>query len=168
MGQVDVYKVHHHGSRYSTNTAWLQTVQPRVAIVSTGTGNGFGHPTEECIERLHNAGVKTYWTEQGNGVVPEPGMDVVGGTIIVEVSSQTPNTYTVRPTAPGLSTDSYQTWLGTGGSAPAATTTFAWSKRSNLYHDARCRLVANISPSNLQTGTAPPVGKGLHKNCPQQ
>jgi beta-lactamase superfamily II metal-dependent hydrolase len=56
VGQVDVYKVHHHGSRYSTNTAWLQAINPRVGIVSTGTGNTYNHPTEECIERLHNTG----------------------------------------------------------------------------------------------------------------
>jgi len=29
IGQVDVYKVHHHGSQHSTNTAWPQTIMPR-------------------------------------------------------------------------------------------------------------------------------------------
>jgi hypothetical protein len=104
----DVYKVHHHGSRYSTNTAWLQVVNPRIGIVSTGTGNSYNHPTEECIERLHNAGVIAYWTESGNGVAPEDGVDVVGGTIIVEVPTQA-TSYTVRHTAGAATVDQFDT-----------------------------------------------------------
>jgi len=101
VGQVDVYKVHCHGSRYSTNTAWLQTINPRVAVVWTGNSNTFGHPTQECIERLHNAGVKMFWTETGNGVPPEDGVDVVGGTIIVDVPATASSTCfrTTQPTS---------------------------------------------------------------------
>src|SRR5262245_47457243 len=43
VGQVDVQKVHHHGSVHSTNTAWLQTIVPRIGIVSSGNGNGYDH-----------------------------------------------------------------------------------------------------------------------------
>jgi hypothetical protein len=126
-------------------------------------GRNLRHPTLECIERLHIAGVKTYWTETGAGVAPEPGLDVVGGTIVVEVQAASTSTYTVRPTAAGTAVDTYQTWLAAG----APTVTYAWSKRSNLYHVATCRFVASISPDNLQTGTTPPAGKTLHKDCPQ-
>src|SRR5262249_27294420 len=38
VGEVEVYKVHHHGSRYSSNLAWLNTIKPIVAIISTGDG----------------------------------------------------------------------------------------------------------------------------------
>ncbi len=37
--QVEVYEVHHHGSRYSSNEAWLAKIKPRVGIVSAGDGN---------------------------------------------------------------------------------------------------------------------------------
>jgi hypothetical protein len=61
-----------------------------------------------------------------------------------------------------------QTWTTAGGpSVPAGAPGFAWSKQSNLYHDSRCRFVATISPANLQTGTTPPPGKTLHKDCPK-
>ncbi|PYQ86059.1 MAG: hypothetical protein DMG02_26175 [Acidobacteria bacterium] len=168
VGQVDVYKVHHHGSRYSTNTAWLQAINPRVAVVSTGNGNTFGHPTQECMERLHNAGVKMYWTEAGNGVPPEDGVDVVGGNIIVEVPQQA-NRYTVRTTAGTPTTTQFDTWLTASGTpTPTPTPTgFAWSKRSNIYHVSTCRFVTTISPDNLQTGSTPPSGKTLHKDCPK-
>lgn len=169
VGQIDVYKVHHHGSRYSTNTAWLQAVNPRIGIVSTGTGNSYNHPTEECIERLHNAGVKAYWTESGNGVPPEDGIDIVGGTIIVEVPAQA-TSYTVRHTVGAATVDQFDTWLaaaGTPTTTTPVTTSFAWSTKSNVYHHSTCRFVATISPSNLRTGTTPPPGKTLHKDCPK-
>jgi beta-lactamase superfamily II metal-dependent hydrolase len=170
VGQVDVYKVHHHGSRYSTNSAWLQTINPRVGIISTGNGNTHGHPTEECVERLHNAGVKMYWTEAGNGALPEDGVDTIGGTIIVDVPAAA-NTYTVRHTAGVQTTTQFNTWLSGGGTphhppiSPVAS--FAWSKNSNLYHAATCRFVSTISAGNLQTGATPPLGKTLHKDCPK-
>jgi len=36
-----------------------------------------------------NAGIKTYWTEKGNGVDPEPGLETVSGNIIVEIPADT-------------------------------------------------------------------------------
>jgi beta-lactamase superfamily II metal-dependent hydrolase len=169
VGQVDVYKVHHHGSRYSTNTTWLDAINPRVAVISTGTGNTYNHPTEECIERLHSAGVKMYWTERGNGVPPEDGVDVVGGSIVVEVPTPA-TTYTVRTTAGTPTTTQFDTWL-TGGGTPAPPTPtptgFAWSKNSNLYHVSTCKVVATIAPGNLRTGSTPPPGKTLHQDCPK-
>jgi hypothetical protein len=144
-----VYKVHHHGSRYSTNSTWLQTIHPRIGIVSTATGNTHNHPTEECIERLHNAGIKLFWTKSGNGIAPEDGFD------------------TVRTTAPAATT-TFNTWLSGGDlGGPTTTTSFVWSKNSNLYHVASCKTAQTISPANRQTGTTPPAGKTLHHDCPK-
>src|SRR5206468_3870783 len=95
VGRVDVYKVHDHGGRLSTNAAWLAAVHPRVAVISTGTGNHSGSPAQECLDRLHRAGVKTYWTEIGSGAAPEPGLDVVGGNVLIDVAPGA-TTYTVR------------------------------------------------------------------------
>lgn len=96
VGRVDVYKVHHHCSAYSSNDAWLSTTGPRIGIVSVGDGNSYGHPTAACLERLHRHGVKTYWTETGNGASPEPGFDVVSGSVTVEVTPEA-SEYTVTP-----------------------------------------------------------------------
>ena len=86
VGPVEVYKVHHHCSRYSTNPAWLSTITPRIAIISAGVGNGYGHPTEECLSRLHAFGARTYWTSVGRGAIPEYGSDVVAqGSVVLEV-----------------------------------------------------------------------------------
>jgi beta-lactamase superfamily II metal-dependent hydrolase/transposase-like protein len=88
IGPIDVYKVHHHCSAYSTNETWLKDTQPTVAIISTGDGNDYGHPSESCLERLHGADVqKVYWTEKGSGGTPQAG-DVIAGDVAIEV---TPN-----------------------------------------------------------------------------
>lgn len=163
VGQVEVYKVHHHGSRYSTNDPWLATVRPRIGIISTGAGNKHNHPTQECMERLHQAGIRTYWTEIGNGIDPEPSLDVVGGNIIVEVAPGAQN-FTV--THSGTVVHTYPIW-GSSDSSPAVTPAFSWSKKSNVYHHTSCRYVANISPSNLEQGNTAPQGKTLHPGCPK-
>jgi len=169
VGQVDVYKVHHHCSAYSTNTAWLTTVQPRIGIVSVGDGNSYHHPTEDCLERLHNAGVKLYWTEKGDAT-PDPQTDIVAGTVIVQVAPRAA-TYTVTY---GNQSDSYSLWLlpaemgPTPASPPPVQRQYIWSKKSNVYHYAECKTARAIKPENLQRGNAPPTGKTLHQLCPMQ
>lgn len=163
VGQIDVYKVHHHCSSYSTNPAWVTAVQPRIGIVSVGDGNSYRHPTQECVERLHNAGVKLYWTETGAGEPPDPNMDVVAGTVAVQVQPGD-TTFTVTYSN---QTDTYSLWDTTGSAVTVPVPRFAWSKKSGVYHYAECKVVSNIKPENLERGDTPPPGKTLHQTCPQ-
>lgn len=169
VGTINVYKVHHHCSSHSTNEFWLGKTQPAVGIISTGDGNSYGHPTADCLERLHAHNVQAYWTETGNGAEPEPAIDVVGGNIIVEVAPNSPS-YTV--TYGGSHVDTY-TLTGNGTNTDASpspavkTAKYAWSKNSNFYHFANCKFVQNIAPANLQQGDSPPQNKTLHKDCPK-
>ena len=55
---ADILKVSHHGSRYSSSEAFLQAVCPETAIISCGENNVYGHPHEDVIERLYDAGTK--------------------------------------------------------------------------------------------------------------
>ncbi|MBP2017392.1 competence protein ComEC [Symbiobacterium terraclitae] len=61
---ADVLKVAHHGSRFSTTERFLRAVSPRVAVVSAGRGNPFGHPHGEVLERLRAAGAEVWRTDQ--------------------------------------------------------------------------------------------------------
>ena len=54
MGST-VLKVAHHGSASSTSQAFLDYVQPQLAMVSAGQENRFGHPRLQVRERLQNA-----------------------------------------------------------------------------------------------------------------
>jgi competence protein ComEC len=47
-----VLKVAHHGSSGSSSAAFLAVVDPRVAVISVGADNTFGHPAPETVQRL--------------------------------------------------------------------------------------------------------------------
>ncbi len=51
----DVLKVSHHGSRSSSDEAFLYRVSPRLAVVMPGTRTPFGFPKPETLERLRHA-----------------------------------------------------------------------------------------------------------------
>lgn len=53
----------HHGSRTSTIPAFLSAVSPDVAVYSAGSGNAYGHPSGEVLDRLAAAGIATYGTD---------------------------------------------------------------------------------------------------------
>jgi hypothetical protein len=161
VGQVEVYKVNHHGSRYSSNSNWLSTIKPKIAIISCGTST-YHHPTSDCLDRLHAQNIPTYWTETGNGVAPVAGKDKIGGNIIVEVDT---NATTFAVTYDGTKLDTYEVWNPVG--VTASTNSFAWSKNSSVYHLANCSYVKSISPTNLQTNSVAPPGKTLHVGCPK-
>ena len=54
--RADILKVPHHGSKTSTSRAFVQQVQPRVGIISTGAGNPFGHPHQQVLDVLATTG----------------------------------------------------------------------------------------------------------------
>ncbi len=53
----DVIKIPHHGSRTSSSQEFLNAVSSRIAVISAGRNNAFGHPHEEVLEYLKNAQV---------------------------------------------------------------------------------------------------------------
>lgn len=63
LGPVDVLKVGHHGSRTSTGAAWLGELTPRVAVISAGDGNRYGHPAPETVARLQQYGAQVWRTD---------------------------------------------------------------------------------------------------------
>ncbi|HBQ10934.1 MAG TPA: DNA internalization-related competence protein ComEC/Rec2 [Myxococcales bacterium] len=65
---VDVLKVAHHGSRTSSDEALLRRLRPRVAVVSAGRQNRFGHPHPEVWERLTRLVPRVFRTDRDGGV----------------------------------------------------------------------------------------------------
>ncbi|OGZ66711.1 MAG: hypothetical protein A2822_00760 [Candidatus Staskawiczbacteria bacterium RIFCSPHIGHO2_01_FULL_41_41] len=60
----DVLKVAHHGSKYSSFESFLQAVNPKVAVISVGGENTYGHPTPEVLQRLAKFGITVLRTDQ--------------------------------------------------------------------------------------------------------
>ncbi len=55
-----VLKVGHHGSDTSTSYPFLREIMPEFAVIQVGTGNSYGHPAENTLSKLRDAGVKIY------------------------------------------------------------------------------------------------------------
>ena len=59
----DVFVVSHHGSANSNSTAFLNVVNPQYALISCELGNSYGHPSDEALKRLREAGCLLYRTD---------------------------------------------------------------------------------------------------------
>jgi len=76
---VDILKVAHHGSAYQ-EPAFLDAVDPAVALVSVGLVNDYGHPNPAVLARLARGGARVLRTDQGGdlaAVTAGPGLAVV-------------------------------------------------------------------------------------------
>jgi competence protein ComEC len=66
--QVDVLKVPHHGSRYQ-DLAWLDSLGARLAVVSVGADNDYGHPAAATLDDLAAHGTEVLRTDRDGDVV---------------------------------------------------------------------------------------------------
>ena len=93
--KADVLKVGHHGSGYSSTSAFLKKVNPKYAIISVGK-NSYGHPNVDAMTRIAAAGAEVYRTDEV-------------GTIIVTTDGNTyslnKNTSTIQSNAPPVEDD---------------------------------------------------------------
>lgn len=63
-----VLKVPHHGSSNGSDFGFLKAVSPRIAVISVGRGNAFGHPAKITLRRLRRLGSKVYRTDRTGDV----------------------------------------------------------------------------------------------------
>lgn len=56
VGDIDVLKLGHHGSKVSVDLDLLETLKPELSIASAGEGNRYGHPSDACIDTVKEAG----------------------------------------------------------------------------------------------------------------
>lgn len=69
LQKVDVLKVSHHGSKEATSKELLAVTKPKLAIISVGKNNKFGHPTKEVLERLKDEGVEIKRTDEIGDII---------------------------------------------------------------------------------------------------
>jgi competence protein ComEC len=67
--RADVLKVGHHGSSTSSGDSFLDLVHPRLALVSVGAGNHYGHPSAEVMQDLRMRGIQVLRTDENGSVV---------------------------------------------------------------------------------------------------
>ena len=67
--QSDVLLIPHHGSSTSSSAAFLNAVDPQIAVISVGRGNPHGHPTPEVLHRLDSLPCQIERTDDDGAVV---------------------------------------------------------------------------------------------------
>lgn len=82
---ADILKVAHHGSKYSSDADFLETVSPKAAVISCGTDNLYGHPHGETLERLQAAEAELYRTDTEGAILVKLKRD---GTFTIETMTE--------------------------------------------------------------------------------
>lgn len=60
---IDVLKVAHHGSKYSSTKEFLQLATPSYAVISVGENNSYNHPEPEALKRINEYTDNIYITK---------------------------------------------------------------------------------------------------------
>jgi competence protein ComEC len=66
---VDVLKAGHHGSHTSSTSSFLDAVTPEAVAISAGAGNNYGHPHQEALNRINDAGTQHVFRTDEDGTI---------------------------------------------------------------------------------------------------
>lgn len=64
VGDIDILKVGHHGSRNGMNRDLSLLLKPEIALIGVGAGNRYGHPSPETIDTLESIGCQVFRTDE--------------------------------------------------------------------------------------------------------
>lgn len=65
---VDIIKVGHHGSNTSSDEKFLKNIKGKIAIISVGENNSYGHPSQETLTSLNNSNYYIFRTDEDNDI----------------------------------------------------------------------------------------------------
>ncbi len=133
-----VLKVAHHGSNSSTSYPFLREVMPEYAVISVGE-NQYGHPSEQVLSRLRDAGARVLRTDmQGHIVLRSDGRRVTAEVQRNE-GADTLAVNTPAPTAPPK-TSPTESEAGEGN--------YVLNVKTGKFHYPSCPSAAEISEAN--------------------
>jgi competence protein ComEC len=66
--EATILKVPHHGSRTSSSARFLDRLAPRLALLSVGARNRFGHPHADVLDRYARRGIRVYRTDRDGAI----------------------------------------------------------------------------------------------------
>ena len=85
--EVEVIWGNHHGSDHSTQSAYVTTLSPLVAIFSPGSTNTYGHPSQRILDLLFGDGIQMYFPQIGDGTRDYHDAVIVNGNVEVKVTN---------------------------------------------------------------------------------
>ena len=105
--KADVLQVGHHGSSTSSSYIFMNAVLPEMGIISCGANNKYGHPHEETLSILRDAGVDTYRTDLlGTITIGSDGSNYTVSSEHYATDAE------LNPTAPAASSTAQQAYIG--------------------------------------------------------
>ena len=69
INDIDILKIGHHGSKYSTSEEFIGSINPKIALISVGANNHYGHPSTRVMELLEDRNIETYVSSIDNSVL---------------------------------------------------------------------------------------------------
>ncbi len=66
---ADVLKLGHHGSSSSSSNAFLDAVSPKYAVISCETGNDYGHPHKETLQKMKDRSIEIFRTDTQQTII---------------------------------------------------------------------------------------------------
>jgi competence protein ComEC len=84
--RADVLKAGHHGSRTSSTSVFLDAVRPRIALISCGRHNTFGHPHASVLQSLQERGIHAWRTDRSGAI----DVDFLPAHLVVHQQFDTP------------------------------------------------------------------------------
>lgn len=135
--ESDVIKVGHHGGRTSSTSEFLEEVSPKIAVISLGKDNDYGHPHKETLERLNALNLKIFRTDEQ-------------GTVVVTSDGRT------------LSIDKAPIALNTN--IPKASNIYIGNKSSKVYHLSTCSGLPKLE-NQIKLSSKSEAENGGYKPC---
>ncbi len=80
---ADLFKIPHHGSRFSLYSPFLDSIYPQAALISVGK-NSFGHPSEDILEYWEERQIPVYRTDEDGTIrviIGKRGFEIIPGRI---------------------------------------------------------------------------------------
>jgi len=75
IAPVDIYKVSHHGSSFQY-LPLMSALKPKIALISVGAGNSYGHPAPNTVAALKSLGAKTLRTDQDGAIAVDGALKI--------------------------------------------------------------------------------------------
>ena len=139
---ADVYVAGHHGSRSSSTDPFLDSVSPVYGLISCGTGNTYGHPAMETLQRFRQRGIKMFRTDlQGTVIVFSDG-DTIW------FSTEACDDWTAGSAAESEKTSRLTPGMDETSVSETVEDIYICNTNTKKFHLPTCRSVGEIKPEN--------------------
>lgn len=144
----DVLKIGHHGSKYSTTSAFLSAVSPRYAVISCVEDNSYGFPSARVLNLLRSNKVKTFRTdEQGSIIATSNGKKITWNTAPSTTWKSGENT---QSSTTKKSSKKSTAKKSTVSDSSAKNATYIINANTKKFHLASCSSVKRMSAKNIK------------------